>query len=117
MLVADIAQPKSNRNLLLAHAAEIGSADFVVYRSYMLDSAFYLDHPIIVVEAGEDLQYGASLVPRPDLMISHAELIERLRDNRSIYLLTRAQDLPSLAEVPLRELGRQGPVVLVTNVR
>jgi 4-amino-4-deoxy-L-arabinose transferase-like glycosyltransferase len=117
MFVADILQPKSIRDLLLAHAAEIGNADVVVYRAYLLDPAFYLAHPVIMVEAGEELQYGASLAPRPDLMISRAELIQRLRSGRPTYVLARAQDVPSLSEVPLRELGGEPPVVLLTNLR
>jgi len=116
MFVADILQPKSIRDLLLAHAAEIGNTDVVVYRAYMLDPAFYLARPVIMVEAGEELEYGASLAPRPDLMISRADLIQRLRSGRPTYVLSRAQDLPSLSEIALRELGREPPVVLLTNL-
>jgi len=116
MYVSDILQPRSIRDLLLAHAAEIGTADVVVYRSYLLDPAFYLARPVIMVEAGEELAYGASLAPRPDLMISRTDLIERLRSGRPTYVLAREKDVPSLSEAPLRQIGSEPPVVLLSNI-
>jgi len=117
MFVADALQPKSIRDLLLAHAAEIGNADVVVYRAYMLDADFYLARPVIMVEAGEELRYGQLLAPRPDLMLSREQLIARLRSGRPTFVLARDKDVPSLSDAPLREIGREPPVVLLTNLR
>lgn len=117
MSVADAFQPKSIRNLVVVHAAEIGNADVVVYRSYLLDPTFYLARPVIMVEAGEELEYGQSLAPRPDLQITRDQLLQRLRSGRPTYVLAREQDIASLSDVPLRELGREAPVVLLTNLR
>jgi 4-amino-4-deoxy-L-arabinose transferase-like glycosyltransferase len=107
-------QPKSIKHLILSNKSIIQNNEIAVYKTYILDTNFYLNKPAIFVDVIGELKIGLNMEPRPDLFITSQELRNRLSENRPIFVILNKDRLLELPDLQI--IDQQGDIVLAKNL-
>ena len=107
-------QPKSIKHLILSNKSIIQNHPIAIYKTYILDTNFYLNRPAIFIDIGGELENGLSIAPRPELFLTSLELSSRLQGSQPIFIVLREDRLPELPS--LKIIDRQGDIILATKL-
>ncbi len=110
-------QPKSIRDMILAHADTLARAEIVEFRAYLLDPVFYLKRRVVVVETARELDFGAALAPGVMVKVSRRILLQWAAEGRPLAVLTYEDEVQDLGDTAWREIGRSGHIVLLVNFK
>ncbi|WP_243370591.1 glycosyltransferase family 39 protein [Geotalea sp. SG265] len=118
VIYAKIVQRKSSRELALLVREKAGKDAVVATFEYEQGLPFYAGRRVVVVGGRGELEFGSNLGDQSAWFIDLRRFVELWNSPRPVFALIQERELPVLKKVlttPMKELGRQGRRILITN--
>ncbi|GAB7026960.1 glycosyltransferase family 39 protein [Geotalea toluenoxydans] len=118
VIYAKIAQRKSSRELALIVREKAGKDAVVATFEYEQGLPFYSQRRVVVVGGRGELEFGSNQGDQSAWFIGLNQFADLWNSSRPVFALIQQRELvvlEKLLSTPIKELGRQGRRILITN--